>query len=158
MSCKWHRLYLQASHNTAATLPQSSRYGVCLHVCLCPLPAGMAGSQRDVSSDLAGPDSFPCSMSPLILKARFAHMKGMHCCRICCKPGFCVWSQDLVRVERAIWAARLHEKLSDELAHFSFRGTGIVNDLPELSNWLQVGCHCMHRRSRCMPAQMQRQP
>ena len=68
--------HLQSSHNTAATLPQSSRYGVCLHMCLYPLPAGMAGSQRDVSPDLAGPDSFLCSMSPLILQGKVCKHEG----------------------------------------------------------------------------------
>lgn len=45
-------------------------------------------------------------------------------------------------MERAIWAARLHQELSAELAHFTFGGTGIVTNLPDLSNWLEVGRLC----------------
>lgn len=51
----------------------------------------------------------------------------------------CVPLQDLVKMERAIWSARLHEKLYDELACFSFEGTRIETSLPELSTWVQVG-------------------
>ena len=42
-------------------------------------------------------------------------------------------------MERAIWTARLHEKLGEELAYFSFEGTRIEINHTELSNWVQVG-------------------
>ena len=51
----------------------------------------------------------------------------------------CVSLQDLVKMERAIWSARLHEKLYGELACLSFEGTRIETSLPELSTWVQVG-------------------
>lgn len=41
-------------------------------------------------------------------------------------------------MERAIWSARLHEKLYDELACLSFEGTRIETSLPELFTWVQV--------------------
>lgn len=59
--------------------------------------------------------------------------------------------QDLVRMERAIWAARLHEKLSDELAHFSFGGTAMSTNLPDLSNWLEVVTAPLPHVPLCMP-------
>lgn len=64
----------------------------------------------------------------------------------------CGCLQDLVRVERAIWAARLHEKLSDELARFSFGGTGLAMNLPELAKWVQVGRHCTPPHHTQVPA------
>ena len=50
----------------------------------------------------------------------------------------CVCLQDLVKMERAVWTARLHEKLCEELAYFSFEGTRIDINHTDLSSWVQV--------------------
>ena len=51
----------------------------------------------------------------------------------------CVCLQDLVKMERAVWTARLHEKLCEELAYFSFEGTRMEISHTELTSWVQVG-------------------
>lgn len=41
-------------------------------------------------------------------------------------------------MERVVWTARLHEKLCEELAYFSFEGSRIEISHAELSSWVQV--------------------
>ena len=53
------------------------------------------------------------------------------------------WVQNELKVERAIWTARLHERLCDDLAHFTIEGPGNVLSLSELSSWAEVRAHAL---------------
>lgn len=104
-------------YQTSCLLHQSS------NLCLCPNQATLHNSHQQRCFTLAG----HVSTSAVAAAAAAGHANVMH-----------AWVQNMVKVERAIWTARLHERLCDDLAHLTIEGPGNVLSLSELSTWAQV--------------------